>query len=97
MSEKHTQARKGLTLNSALFLGAGILLVANFIGNLAESSTTLERITTFASLGIGAGVGVTSLLQVWKAFSNLEYGKTMAKGITSWAVPAGLVLLDFIL
>jgi len=97
MSEKHTQARKGLALNSALFLGAGILLIANFVGNLAESSSAWERITTFASLGIGAGVGTANILQAWKAFSNLEYGRTMTKGITSWAVPAGLVLLDFVI
>mgnify|MGYP005849951539 CR=1 FL=1 len=96
MSDKHQQSRKGLTVNSALFLGASVLLVMNFVGNLAESASTFERITTFASLGIGAGVGVPSILQAWKAFSNLEYGRTMTKGITSWAVPAGMVLLDFI-
>lgn len=97
MSERHQQSRKGLTLNSALFLGASVLLVINFIGNLAESSSAFERITTFASLGIGAGVGTSSIIQAWKAFSNLEYGKTMSKGITSWAVPTGMVLLDYLL
>lgn len=96
MSDKHQQSRKRLITNSALFIGAGVLLVGNFIGNLAESSSAWERITTFTSLGIGAGVGVTSMLQAWKAFSNLEYGRSMVKGITSWAVPAGLVLLDYI-
>ena len=96
MSDKHKQSRQGLTINSALFLGASALLLVNFVGNLAESSSAWERITTFASLGIGAGVGVPSILQAWKSFSNLEYGRTMAKGITSWAVPAGMVLLDLI-
>lgn len=96
MSDKHQQARKGLALNSALFLGAGVFLIINFIGNLAESSSAWERFTTFASLGIGAGVGVPSILQAWKSFSNLEYGRTMSKGITSWAVPAGMVLLDLV-
>lgn len=96
MSDKHQQSRKGLTVNSALFLGASILLIANFVGNLAESSSVWERITTFASLGIGAGFGVPSILQAWKSFSNLEYGRAMTKGITSWAVPTGMVLLDVI-
>ncbi|GAB4127897.1 MAG: hypothetical protein OHK0045_17350 [Raineya sp.] len=96
MSDKHQQSRKGLTINSALFLGASALLLVNFIGNLAESSSAWERITTFASLGIGVGFGVPSILQAWKSFSNLEYGRTMTKGITSWAVPASMVLLDVI-
>lgn len=96
MSDKHQQSRTGLMVNSALFLGAGVLLVGNFITNLAESSGSFQYLTTFASLGIGAGLGGLNVKQAWSAFSNLQYGETMKKGIIAWVVPAGMVLLDII-
>lgn len=92
MSDKHSDSRKGLMINSGLFLGAGALLIASFVGDLATGS----KLWAFISLGIGAGVGVPHMLQAWKAFSNLEYGETMKKGIISWVAPAGMALINFL-
>jgi len=90
MSDKHGDSRKGLLLNSALFVGADVLLAVS-------AFTATDSLTTgIVSLLVGAGVGVPFMLKAWKSFSNLEYGETMKNGIISWIAPAGAALLNFL-
>jgi len=91
MSDKHSDSRKGLMVNSALFVGADILLATSAFT--ATSSLT----TGIVSLLVGAGIGVPFMLKAWKSFSNLEYGETMKNGIISWIAPAGVALLNFLI
>lgn len=95
--ERHKRARQNLAINTLLFVVLSILFVVNFFVNLFESwSSTKDKIATFGSLAIYLLVAVPALRQAWKSFSDLDYGKSMQKGITAWAVPAGLMLLDYI-
>jgi uncharacterized membrane-anchored protein len=91
MSDKHGNSRKGLMVNSALFVGADILLAVS-------AFTATDKLSTgVISLLVGIGIGVPFMLKAWKSFSNLEYGETMKNGIISWIAPAGVALLNFLL
>jgi uncharacterized membrane-anchored protein len=91
MSDKHGDSRKGLMVNSALFVGADILLAVS-------AFTATDKLSTgVISLLVGIGIGVPFMLKAWKSFSNLEYGETMKNGIISWIAPAGVALLNFLL
>ncbi|KOY87514.1 hypothetical protein AD998_16445 [bacterium 336/3] len=92
MSDKHGDSRKGLMVNSGLFLGAGAFLVATSITEITTDSTFLGILTLVA----GAGIGIPYMLKAWKSFSNLEYGETMKNGIISWIAPAGAALINFL-
>ncbi len=95
--EKHKKARQNLAINTLLFAGLSIFFVINFIMNIAQSwNSTWGKITTFGSLIIYVAVAIPAILQAWKGFSDLDYSKAMSKGILSWAVPAGLIVVDFI-
>jgi uncharacterized membrane-anchored protein len=90
MSDKHGNSRKGLMVNSALFVGADILLAVS-------AFTATDKLSTgVISLLVGIGIGVPFMLKAWKSFSNLEYGETMKNGIISWIAPAGVALLNFL-
>ncbi|MCS6795098.1 MAG: hypothetical protein RMJ97_09750 [Raineya sp.] len=96
--ERHKKARQNLAINSLLFAGLSIFFVINFITNLIQSwNSTWGKITTLGSVVIYLAVAIPAILQAWKAFSDLDYGKSMSKGILAWAVPASLIVLDFIL
>jgi uncharacterized membrane-anchored protein len=91
MSDKHNDSRKGLMANSALFVGADVLLAVS-------AFTATNSLTTgIVSLLVGTGIGVPFMLKAWKSFSNLEYGETMKNGIISWIAPAGVALLNFLI
>jgi uncharacterized membrane-anchored protein len=90
MSDKHGDSRKGLMVNSALFVGTDILLAVS-------AFTATDKLSTgVISLLVGIGIGVPFMLKAWKSFSNLEYGETMKNGIISWIAPAGVALLNFL-
>ncbi|MDX1903563.1 MAG: hypothetical protein SFU27_05340 [Thermonemataceae bacterium] len=90
MSDKHGNARKGLMANTALLVGAGVLLAVTSIAEITTGSKALGII----SLVVGAGGALPNVLGAWKSFSNLEYGETMKKGVIAWLVPTGMALLN---
>jgi len=53
-------------------------------------------IATVASVLLFLWFGVRNFFGAWKSFSNLEYGKAMTKGITSWLAGIVLFIIDFI-
>ncbi|MGD1840114.1 MAG: hypothetical protein ACFB0B_04350 [Thermonemataceae bacterium] len=100
MSDKHKNARKWLTINTALFIGVAIYFVGFFTTNMyqsfTEQYTTLKLIATIGSLGLFLWFGVRNFFGAWKAFSNLKYSATMVKGVTAWLSGILLFVVDLI-
>ncbi len=100
MSDRHAQSRKWLTINTGCFLAVAIYFVGFFAVNMFQSLTSsyssFMLIATVASVLLFLWFGVRNFFGAWKAFSNLEYGKAMTKGITSWLAGIVLFVIDFI-
>lgn len=95
--ERHQKARQNLAINSILFGVLSILFLINLIVNFIQSwNSSIGKITTLGSAAIYVFVALPAIRQAWKSFSDLDYSTSMRKGITAWATPAGLMLLDFI-
>jgi hypothetical protein len=64
--------------------------------SLNSNYSSFMLIATVASVLLFLWFGVRNFFGAWKSFSNLEYGKAMTKGITSWLAGIVLFIIDFI-
>lgn len=99
MLQKHQRARRMLSMNTALFLGASILLGVDMIWGSVQrlfGAGTPDWLGIVLGVVIWAIFGLGNFRGAWRAFANGEYEKSQRKGIISWLVPLVMVVIDWL-
>ena len=95
MSDQHLQTRKTLSLSTGIF---GLASIGSVIGIVAKIVFKgLAFFGSFNFFGILAllFVGLSMFRTSWKAFSDMDYGKSKRNGLLAALASIGAALLAF--